>query len=45
MCGVVMFIAVTPYGLADSWVFIPENFLHISMKIHISNVKIVNNVC
>lgn len=45
MRGVVMFIAVLPYGLADSWVFIPENFLHISMKMHISNVKIVNNVC
>lgn len=31
-----MFIVVTPCGLAYSWVFVPENFLHISMKIHIT---------
>lgn len=40
-----MFIAVMPYGLADSWVFFPENFLHISLKIQISNVKIGNHGC
>lgn len=39
-----MLIAVMTHGLVYSWAFIPENFLHIFMKINISNGKIRNNV-